>query len=224
RGAVVVTYPTTKVDAAVRRDWTELGVVALGVLAAATLLGIGLARSITAPLGQLERAASAVGQGDLSARAAPSGPPEVSALARTFNAMTERLEELLDGQRAFVADASHQLRAPLTAIRLRLENLEAAVPANARSEVRAAAAETRRLSRLVDGLLGLARAEGTRPEMATVDVAAVLTERRAAWDPLAAEQEVELRVDADVKGGAFASAVPGHLEQVLDNLLANALD
>src|SRR5205823_42441 len=95
---------------------------------------------------------------------------------------------------------------------------------SARVEVVAAAAETQRLSRLVDGLLALARAEGSRTELTTVDVGTVVAERRAAWEPLASEQGVELRLDGNGHAPLPARAVPGHLEQILDNLLANALD
>jgi signal transduction histidine kinase len=135
--------------------------------------------------------------------------------------MAARLGRLLDSQRAFVADASHQLRTPLTALRLRLENLEATMPPTAAEDLRAAAAETGRLARLVDGLLTLARAEAAPGRREVVDLATVVADRQVAWTPLAAEQDVALTVEP-------GSAVPvwaakGAVEQVLDNLLANAL-
>jgi signal transduction histidine kinase len=149
------------------------------------------------------------------------GPPEVRRLAAAFNDMAARLGRLLDSQRAFVADASHQLRTPLTALRLRLENLEATMPPTAAEDLRAAAAETGRLARLVDGLFTLTRAEAAPTRREVVDLAAVVADRRAALAPLAAEQDVELTFQPG--SAAPVWAVPSALEQVLDNLLANAL-
>jgi signal transduction histidine kinase len=221
-GAVRITYPTSTVDARVRRVWLALAGVAVVVLGAVALVGFALARSTTRPLRALERATTAAARGDLEARAPiGQGPAEVRRLAVTFNDMAARLGRLLDSQRAFVADASHQLRTPLTALRLRLENLEAATPPAAADDLRAVVAETGRLARLVDGLLVLARAETAPGRREVIDLAAVIADRRVAWTPLAAEQGVTLT--AHPISATFVWAVPGALEQVLDNLLANAL-
>jgi signal transduction histidine kinase len=221
-GAVRITYPTATVDARVRRVWQALAGVAVVVLGVVALVGLALARSTTRPMRRLEQATTAVARGDLGARApTDQGPPEVRRLAAAFNDMAARLGRLLEAQQAFVADASHQLRTPLTALRLRLENLEATMPPAAAGDLRAAAAETGRLARLVDGLLTLARAEAAPTRREVVDLAAVVADRRAVWAPLAAEQDVELTVQPG--SAAPVWAVPGALEQVLDNLLANAL-
>ena len=192
-GAVRITYPTSTVDARVRRVWLALAGVAAVVLGVVALVGFALARSTTRPLRALEQATTAVAHGDLEARAPPTGVREVRRLAEAFNDMAARLSRLLDSQRAFVADASHQLRT-LTALRLRLENLEETTPAAAASDLRAAVAETGRLARLVDGLLLLARAEAAPGRREVVDLAAVVADRQVAWAPLAAEQKVELTI------------------------------
>ena len=126
----------------------------------------------------------------------------------------------MGAQGAFVADASHQLRTPLAALRLRLENLGDEITPEGQDDLTGALEEVTRLSVLVDGLLVLTRAEqhGTHPE--PVDVARVVGARRDAWQPLAEERGVRLDVDTD---GAVAMVTPGRLEQVLDNLLNNAL-
>jgi signal transduction histidine kinase len=223
-GAVRVTYPIGRIDDRIRRNWWSLVALAGVVLATVALVGSLLARSVTRPVRALAGAAERLAGGDLAARAPREhGPPEVRALAGEFNAMAERLEELVGAQRAFVADASHELRTPLTALRLRLENLESVAPHSLRAELGATSGEVERLTRLVEGLLSLARAEGRRPERARIDVVAAARERVETWEALAEEQGVGIVLVADVPR-AEAFAVPDAVGQVLDNLLANALE
>ena len=134
------------------------------------------------------------------------------------------LEDLVDAQDTFVADASHQLRNPMTALRLRLENLESEVGPEGTDDLGAALDEVARLSRIIDGLLALAHAErdGTRPEH-PVEIGTLVEERRDAWQPLAEERNVD--VESRLPGHRVSAlATPDRLAQVLDNLLANALD
>jgi signal transduction histidine kinase len=178
---------------------------------------------MTKPLADLEQAAGALGGGDLARRAeVPRGPAELTVLAESFNATAARLEQLVGAQRAFVADASHQLRTPLAAMRLRLENLEADVHGAAAEDLEGALAEVSRLSRLVDGLLVLVRAEQSPSSPAPVPVDDVLDGRCDAWDAFAAEKHV--LIETAVVGAPVARATPGRLEQVVDNLLNNALE
>ncbi len=223
-GAVALTAPDARVDSRVHAAWLALAALAGVTLAAVAGLGLLIARSVTGPLTHLERAAERLGEGELRARApADEGPEEVRALSRAFNEMAGRLEDLVSAQRSFVADASHQLRSPLTALRLRLENMTAALPsAEGASEFDAVLAEVERLSRLVDGLLVLARSEGQRPERRAVDVSAVVADRCAAWSALA--EEAGITLESDPGKGLVALMVPGHLEQIIDNLLANATE
>jgi signal transduction histidine kinase len=213
-GAVRITYPTSELDVRVRRYRLALLAVAGLVLAAACAVGVLLARSVTRPLRRVEEAASRVGGGDLAARAPEdAGPPEVRRLARELNDTTGKLAALLHSQEQFVADASHELRSPLTALRLRLENLEP-VP-------EAALQEMDRLGRVVDELLALARADAEPSPPTAVDVADVTRRRVEIWQAFAGERGVRLEATG---GEARAQTATGRLEQVLDNLLANALD
>jgi signal transduction histidine kinase len=221
-GAVRISYPTSAVDARIHRYWTVLAIIAAVVLTVAATVAAVLARWVTRPLDHLERAADAVGSGDLAARAAIEGPPEVRRLAETFNAMASELDVLLRSQDAFVSDASHQLRTPLTALRLRLESLERDVTDSGREDLRGALREVERLSALVDGLLTLARADRADSAPASIALGPLVAERVEAWSALAAESDVRLNVELD--GDVVALATPGHVEQVLDNLLANAID
>ena len=88
----------------------------------------------------------------------------------------------------------------------------------------AALLETSRLTRLVDGLLALARAERLRPERQPVDVGTVVAQRHEAWSPLAAEHAIDLQLDTNGGVPVEAMIVPGHLDQILDNLIDNAID
>ena len=221
-GAVRITYPIAELDRRIARNWAILAAVALVVLAAAALASLLIARWVSRPLRDLRSTALALAHGALSTRAdAAEGPPEVQALAAAFNTMATRLGELLASQRAFVADASHQLRTPLTALRLRLENLQAVVAdADTAEELNAAIEETSRLARLVQGLLTLARAEASAAQPEAFDVAEALRERNDAWRPLTDEQDITLTVDATPVPPALA--VAGAPAQILDNLIANA--
>ncbi len=221
-GAVRITYPTSAVDRRIHRYWTVLAVIAAVVLGAAAAVAVLLARWVTRPLDRLEVAAESIGSGDLAARAPAEGPPEVRRLAETFNTMAIELDALMRSQDAFVADASHQLRTPLAALRLRLENLDADVGVAGKGELQGALGEVERLSSLVDGLLTLARADRAESSPEPIPLAAVVEERVDAWSALAEERAVALRVE--LEEGLTASVTSGRVEQMLDNLLANALD
>jgi signal transduction histidine kinase len=221
-GAVRITYPMSAVDARIRRYWSILGLVAVAVLLGATALAYVLARWVSKPLDDLEQAASAVGAGDLTVRAPVEGPPEVQRLTRTFNDTVAALDRLVRSQDHFVADASHQLRTPLAALRLRLENLERDVEPAGQAELDGALAEVERLSGLVDALLVLARADRATSSPAPIDLDQLVAERIASWAALAEGAGVEL--DDRIESPLLVLATPGRLEQVLDNLLANALD
>ncbi len=204
--------------------WLALGLFGAGALAVAAVLGTLIARSLSRPVSQIERAVAALGAGALSERApVRRRPAELRSLGQAVNEMADRLQELLGAQRAFVADASHQLRTPMTALRLRLENLERSLGGSEEEQLALAIAEVDRLSRLVDGLLSLARAEGSRPVRQAVEAAAVAGERAEVWRALAEERQVVLSFAKPAEAGR-ALACEGHLEQILDNLLSNALE
>lgn len=225
RGALLIARSDEAIDHRVRQIWLVLCLVGAAVLAFSLLVSSRLSRWVVDPLRRLDSHAAKLGRGDLRARAdTRAGPSEVVALATTFNEMADRLDELVTSQRRFVADASHQLRTPLTALRLRLENLHSDDMRSVAVTRDAALEETARLTRLVDGLLSLARAEDRRSERQPVDIAAAILERQEAWGPLAAEHGIDLRAASGSHPDLHAALVPGHIEQILDNLIDNALD
>ena len=222
-GAVVLSRSSAELEERVDVLWTWLGAVALAGLAAAAVAAIALARWVSRPLSDLDAAAQRLGGGALDTRsAAGNGPPEVRRLARNFNGMAGRLESLVHGSRATIADVSHQLRTPLAALRLRLDVLTQDSDEATAEELAGAQDEIARLSHLVDGLLALARAENVLVEPVSIRVDEVIRDRAAAWRPVAEERGVQLQPSCH--GPVPAMAGEGHLEQVLDNLLANALD
>ena len=222
-GAVHIVYPSD-VARGLRQRITALALSDLVTLAAVAVFGRLMATSVSNPLRNLRSVASTLADGDLGARAeAERGPEEVRALARTFNAMSSRLAELIAAQRAFVGDASHQLRTPLTAILLQLQGLRShLVDDAAKTTLDGVIDEASRFSRLVEGLLTLARAEGSTPERQVVSVGDALRERRDLWDALATEKGVPIQVSAPP--GLTILVAPGAIEQILDNLLANVIE
>jgi len=229
RGVVVVARPDEAVDRRIARLWLALAGVATLALLLSVAIAVGAAQWVGRPLRRLQTTAQRWSDGSLHERADPSGgPPEVRATAAALNVMAARLDTLVHGSRAIVADVSHQLRTPLAAMRLRLELTRGELNNDGRSQavdddLAVALGEIDRLSRLVDGLLVVARAESAESRPAPIDVSEVVLERRQAWAPVAEERGVELVVTTPAYD-ATASITPGQLEQVLDNLLDNSLE
>ncbi|MFJ8782275.1 ATP-binding protein [Streptomyces sp. NPDC102476] len=222
RGALRVTYPMTTVTGREHRIWAALALAGACVLAAVALVAFTLARWITRPLRTLERATTQLAAGRLdNPPDAGSGPPELRRLAAAFTHTATRLQHLLQAQHGFASEASHQLKTPLTSLRLRLENFEPYLDPRAHPSLEETIGEVERLSRMVHGLLALARLENTATTPEPVDADTVLAERAAMWEPLAAEQYVTITVTGPTAGRVWA--IPGALEQIIDNLVANAL-
>lgn len=220
-GAVVIVSPTDAARSVVLRRWVLLALAGAVALAAAWAVAIPVARWVIRPVRDLDQAAHELAAGQHGAHVSEHvGPVELRRLAASFNAMAATVTASLDRQHAFVTDASHQLRNPITALRLRLENLAPAVSdVDGRREHAAALAEADRLASVVDDLLALARAEATRADTVPVDVAAVVTERVAAAPPA----RLVTPVPTSAAGGPAVRALPGVLDQVLDAVLDNAV-
>jgi len=218
---LVMTYPVKVVARTIHSDWRNLALYGFLILIAACLFGLVVSDSLTRPLRRIGVAVEAIRSGQLDVRAPISaGPIELRRLAASINATAARLISLLEAQRAFVEDASHQLRTPLTALQLHLENLEHS--GGSAEDFAAVLAEVDRLNGLVDSLLALARNESRKPILVAVDLAHVVHERVEYWRPFAEERE--LRLDASAESRAEVLAIEGVVEQILDNLLSNAFE
>ncbi|WP_043266426.1 HAMP domain-containing sensor histidine kinase [Streptomyces sp. CT34] len=220
--AVVVTdSPTGQMRSRILHGWL---LIAAGE-AAAVLVAVGAAFRLTGwvlrPVRVLDTASHDIATGRMNARvAATAGPPELRRLARSFNEMADHVEEVLEQQRAFVADASHQLRNPLAALLLRIELLALELP-DGNEEIASVRTEGKRLARVLDDLLGLALAEHSAADLQLTDVAALAAERVGSWRPLADDKGVRLTYEGHpaVTGWADPVALSSALDAVVDNAL-----
>ncbi len=232
-GAVRITAPASFVDDEVSSRLWGLGLVAVISVGIAAFAAVLLSGTVTRPLARLDGVTRRLAGGDLTQRADErEGPAEIRSLSRSFNTMAAQLDQLVARQRSFAGVASHQLRTPLTALRLRLEHLLerslASSPPDANTlddridDLEAAVAETERLARMIEGLLMLSRAEDAAVAPVEVDLDAVVADRAAYWSDLATERSVTI----DIRTGAvgLVLAVPGGLEQIIDNAVDNALE
>lgn len=214
---------------------TRHALLLAGVAAAvlAVLVGLVVVRGLTAPLAGLAAAAGRMGQGDLTARAPVAGGAELEQLARQFNHMAAQLESSFahlarerDTLRRFIADASHELRTPITALKNFIELLQgpAAADAAAREEfLRESQAQIARLEWITTNLLDLSRAEAGLVELdrRPVPVADLLESAVAPFRTRALDKDIALEVKAPA-----ALVVVGdrtRLELALGNLIDNAL-
>jgi signal transduction histidine kinase len=235
--AVAVTHDTevigaVRVASARAGIYAEIGLVWLAMLALAALAVAAVwlvarrqARRLAGPLEQLAGTARRLGDGDFSVRADPVGIAEIDAVGRALSRTAARLDDMLARERAFSADASHQLRTPLAGLRLRLE---AALqqppphqpPPDPRAAITAGLAEADRLERTIDELLALAR-DTRPPDGDPLDLPVLLDEIERVWGARLAGKQRELRMDVDPQAPESRASM-ATVRQVLAVLLDNA--
>jgi two-component system, OmpR family, sensor kinase len=222
-GAVRITQSVAAVNRAVRTSILNLAALVGVVLLLGLAAGALIARQIALPIRRLDRAARGVAAGDLDTTVTVEGSSEQRSLARTFNEMTLRIRRLLRAQQDFVADASHQLRTPLTGLRLRLEALgERLRGTPAEEEADAAMKEIDRLSQIVEELLILSRAGEHELPGERVDLGDAVTRALERWRRTAQSREIDLRSQSNGEPGTAWFARPD-LDRSIDALLENAL-
>ncbi|MFD7452098.1 sensor histidine kinase [Kitasatospora sp. NPDC059827] len=214
--------PTGALRARVLHKWLVLAGGEAAAMAVAVLLAVRLTEWVLRPVRTLDRATHDIATGRMAARVAPGGgPPELQRLARSFNEMADHVVHAMDQQKAFVADASHQLRNPLSALLLRVEVLGLELPEGHEEELSGVREEGTRLARVLDDLLGLATAEHARPEPEQTDLARLTLARVDGWRPVAEQRGIELRWDGPAL--AIGMADPIGFGSALDAVLDNAL-
>lgn len=230
-GAVVVAVDTSIAASDVTTGWLWVAVGCAGLLLLAVLVARGLTRWVLRPMDGLERAVAAMTEGASGSPANVAGPPELRHFTAAFNTMAHVVRGSLERQRRLIADASHQLRNPLAAVRLRADSLESSVTGEGRSTYRSMTAELDRLENLLQQLLRLARAEevsGSRkvglstPIATATDLSDVIAERITFWQPVADLQDQRLRHQPHQPGPTVQLA-RHDVEQLLDVALDNAL-
>jgi len=192
--------------------------IGLAVVVIAVILADGLARSVLNPMGELLAVTRRLQSGDLGARVVPAGPPEVAEVGVAVNGLADRVAVLLAAEREAAADLSHQLRTPLTALRLDAEGLPAA------RDRQRIASDVDRLEQVVTRAIqesrDSSRGLGRRAEAGTCDLGQVVRNRLGFWAILATEQGREWSLD--VPGGTQPIGVsPRELDVCLDALLNN---
>ncbi|RCV49652.1 sensor histidine kinase, partial [Marinitenerispora sediminis] len=216
-GAIVLRASTRAAAADVAWRWAAVVLGALAALAACAVLSASVARWLLRPLGELNAGVQALTAGASGAQVTErAGPPELRDLAESFNRMSRVVGEAARTQARLVADASHQLRNPMAALRLRIDGLSGRVAEDARPAYAATVAEVERLEDLLEGLLSLATAEsratslaaraqspGDPAEEEVCDLGTVVFERVDAWS--AAGVRAGVAVEAgEVAEGAVA--------------------
>ncbi|HXE46324.1 MAG TPA: HAMP domain-containing sensor histidine kinase [Conexibacter sp.] len=218
---VVVSAPAGELAERVRHIWLLVALLALGGTAAAVALAALQARRLARPLERLARTSTLLGEGDFSARAGHFGVPEIDAVASALDRSAVRIAQLLGREREFTANVSHQLRTPLTALQLRLEELARAEDAAAVAEqAEGALAEAERLERTIAELLAVARGRA-EAGVGAVELIELVRRHEPGWRATCAGHGRRLRVETAEPVRVEGSAGP--IGQALDVLVENAL-
>jgi signal transduction histidine kinase len=214
QGAAVIRTFVEQADLSrgLQSAWLVLGLLGIVLLVLGVLVADRLARTVVRPVDELAVVSHRLASGDLEARARPGGPDEVRAVASALNQLAARIRELVLQEREAVADVSHRLRTPLTALRLDAESLRDPEDASR------IGGHVETLEREVTALIEEARNRDTGP--AACDAAQVVAERTAFWSVLAQDQDRPMTIDVTPGPLPVAASKPD-LAACLDALLGN---
>lgn len=217
-GAAVIRVfvPGSTLRDGVVRAWAVLAALGIALLVLGVLLADRLARRLVAPTRALAATADRLGRGDLSARVTPEGPPELRRVGSELNRLATRIGELLVAEREAVADLSHRLRTPITALRLDVEALEGS------EATRRLVDDVDALAASVDAVIREARRPVREGATATCDATAVARERAGFWSALAEEEQRRMATELPA-APCLVRASAADLAAALDALVGNVL-
>ena len=219
-GAIRASSPLGRVQGRTLRTWAAMAGLGLAVIAVATVAARTLARRLSKPVAAVARAAHTLGEGDFSVRLPSSGLAELDEAVVAINVTASRLGALVSRERAFSADASHQLRTPLTGLRLTLESAMETPGADLVQAMKDAVTEVDRLEATVDDLLALARDTELRRD--PVDLARLCAGAVSRWEADLASKGRALRLRVENPKPPMVRASTAAVQQVLDVLIDNA--
>lgn len=219
-GAVMVSADVEAPRTQIVQQILLLSAVAVLSIVVGVLLVFRLARWVLAPVRRLDEAMVAIERGAMDTRVAEdTGPPELRRMTRVFNGMADEIERVMTRQQEFAVNASHELRNPLNALLLRVEHLATGLGQDWQHDVEETREEGRRMTRILETLLGLAR--GGRPDstISTVDLTSLAARRVDAWREVAAQQgiTITMRGTAAVMSVTDRTIVESAVDAVIDN-------
>ncbi len=217
-GVIRAAHPRAELDARIRLTWLKMGGLAAIAIGASWLIGRRIATRLARPLEDLAVTAERLGEGDFTVRARRTGVREIDQVAEALDVTSERIGETLERERTFSSDASHQLRTPLTGLRLQLEAALESPDRDPYETIRDSIASADRLERTIDDLLALAKQ--TRAPRALLDLGKLFEEVRQTWHGLLAGRGRALRISG--REALPARAADAAVRQVLAVLLDNA--
>lgn len=221
-GAVVITASGEIARETILRQWGLLLVGAILATSVGLFIVFRLANWVLRPIRRVDRAMEAIERGDVEARIADeTGPPELRSMILIFNRMAEEIERVMSRQQEFALNASHELRNPLNALLVRVEYLATGLDEEWERDVEETREEGRRMTRILDTLLSLARSSERGAEPGQVDVVEVVRGRVDAWSQAAAQAGVDLAADTDAP--VLATTDRTILESALDAVIDNAV-
>lgn len=221
-GVVVTSSSTDRTAREVLQQWGWVvigGVLAIGI---ALLLVVRLASWVLRPVRRVDDAMTEMWHGHMGARISDTtGPPELRHVIAVFNSMAEEVERLIHRQQEFVSNASHELRNPLNALLLRIEHLGMGLPEESAAELEWVREEGRRMTRILDALLMLARGQGVESHRTPIDVGDLVVRRLEAWRVISQQQDVTLVLENHDVTRCVGDEII--IESALDVVLDNAV-
>ncbi|MGJ0388731.1 sensor histidine kinase [Microbacterium sp. CGR1] len=219
-GAVMVSADVEAPRTEIVQQILVLAIVSIVSIGLGVLLVFQLARWVLSPVRRLDEAMIAIERGEMDARVAEdTGPPELRRMTRVFNGMADEIERVMTRQQEFALNASHELRNPLNALLLRVEHLSTGLDPGWDDDVEETREEGRRMARILETLLGLARGGRADTTISAVDLSTLATRRAEAWREVASQRQIRTRATGGdpVMSVTDRTIVESALDAVIDN-------